>query len=94
MAIWEHIRNSTPHRLYENGSPESVLSNRGNGIVVLILKVKIFNFEKIDFWPKIYEYTLEDQWSFGKLCTVTAKCGATKMDCVLDYQIQIYLYTR
>ena len=61
VAILEHIRNSTRYKLYIDGSSESPLSNRGNGIAELILTVKILNFEKIDFCAKIYENCLEEQ---------------------------------
>ena len=40
MAVWQHIRNSTPDNLYANNCPES-----GSGI--LIFRVEILNFEKI-----------------------------------------------
>ena len=62
MVIGEHIRNSTPYKLYANGSPEYRLFNRSNGIAEIILWVKILNFKKFDFQPKIYENSLEDQW--------------------------------
>ena len=67
MAIWEHIRNSTPYTLYANGCPESTISKLEEGIAVLILRVEILNFEKIVFWPKIYEYSLQDQWPVGNI---------------------------
>ena len=47
MAIWEHIRNSTPYRLYANGSSEGSLSNHGSGIPEIIFWVEILNFKKI-----------------------------------------------
>ena len=67
MAIVEHIRNSTPNRLHANGSPEGTLLNRDSGIAGVILRVKILNLEKIDFWPKIHENSVENQWSFGNI---------------------------
>ena len=64
MAILEHIRKSTPLKLYANGNPDRLLSNHGSGIVKQTLRVEILNFEKIDFWPKMYENPVEDQWPF------------------------------
>ena len=64
MAIWEHIRNSIPYRLYANGSPEGPLSNRNSRIAEIVLWIEILNFKEIDFWLKTYEYSLEDQWRF------------------------------
>ena len=60
IAIWEHVTNSTLYKLYANDSPESALSYHGKGIAVLILRIEILNFEKIDFWLKIYENSVED----------------------------------
>ena len=63
----EYIRNTTAYRLYANGSPKDALSNRSSGIAGIILKVKILNImKKIDFCPKIYKNSLEDQWPFWK----------------------------
>ena len=44
VAIWGHIRNSTPYRLYGDGSLWDPLSNRGSEIADLILRVEILNF--------------------------------------------------
>ena len=52
--------NQTPFRLYENGSPDIPIFNHGSGIAELILGNEIFNFEKIEFWSKIYENSLEN----------------------------------
>ena len=52
--------NNATYKQYANGSPEESLSKRGYGIAELILRVEILKFEKIDFWPKIYESSLED----------------------------------
>ena len=60
-----HISNSTPCRLYANDGPE--VSNRDSGIVAIILRVEIFNYEKFNFWSKSYENSLEDQWPFWEL---------------------------
>ena len=44
----KHIRNSTPYRLYVNGSLEGFLLNRGRGITGIILKVqKNFRFPHV-----------------------------------------------
>ena len=66
VAIWQHIRNSTPYRLYANGSSDDPLSNCGSGIAEIILWVEILNFKKIVFWAKIYGNSL-DQWLFGNI---------------------------
>ena len=58
------IRDSTKYRLYAGDSPENTLSNRGSAIAAIILWVKILNFKKIDFWSKILENSVEDQWPF------------------------------
>ena len=50
----EHIKNSTPYRLYAYYSPKGALLYRGSGIAGRILRIKIFNFEKIEFLPKKY----------------------------------------
>ena len=63
MTILEPIRNTTPYRLYANGSSEARLSKRYSGIAGIILRVEIVNCEKTDFCTKIYENSLEDQWS-------------------------------
>ena len=64
MAFLEHIRNSTQCRLYANDSPEDPLSSHDGGIAEIIWRVKILNFKKIDFWPRIYDNSLEDQRPF------------------------------
>ena len=66
MAIWEHIRNITPYRLYANDSPEGPLTNRDSGIAKVILWVKRMNIKNF-FCLKIYENSLEDQWPFGNI---------------------------
>ena len=53
MAIMEHITNSIPYRLYVNDSAECSLVNHSGGVAVIIVRVKIFICEKIDFWPKM-----------------------------------------
>ena len=63
----EHTRNSKPYRLYANDSTEGPLSNRSSEIAVLISRVEIFNFEKIDSKPKIFESSLEDQCPFWNI---------------------------
>ena len=40
VGISEHIRHSTPYRLYANGCPEYPLSNHGSGIAKIILRVE------------------------------------------------------
>ena len=61
MAIRELTRNSTPHRLYANGSPDSRLSKCGSGVAEIILRFKKLNFEKkkINFCSKIYDNSLK-----------------------------------
>ena len=67
MTIWEHVRDITPYRVYGNGCSADLLSNRCIGIAEVILKVGIWNFEKIDFWPRTYKNSLEDHWPFGNV---------------------------
>ena len=55
------IRNGTMYRLYTNGSPEGSLSNCGSRISGIIMGQIFAILIKIDFWPKIYEKSLEDQ---------------------------------
>ena len=43
VAIWEHAMNSTPYRLYANGSVEGSLSSFSSGKSEIILGR--------DFWP-------------------------------------------
>ena len=62
MAILEQIKNSTPYRLYANGELNTT-SNRGSGIAELVLRVEIFNFKKIFFWPK-------NIWKFSRRSVV------------------------
>ena len=64
MAILEHVKHSTPYRLFANGSTESALLHSGSRLAALVWRVEIFNFEKIDFWPKIFGNSLEDRWPF------------------------------
>ena len=64
VAICEHIRNSTANGLYANGGSKVPLSIRGSGIAILILRIEILNFEKIIFWPRIYEDSFGDHWQF------------------------------
>ena len=46
MIILEYIGNSTPYRLFADGSLESALSNRGSGIAEPIFKIVILNLKK------------------------------------------------
>ena len=64
MGILEHIRNSTPYRVFANGSSEGPLSNRDRAGSCNNFRVKTYNFQTIDFLPKIYENSLDDEWPF------------------------------
>ena len=44
----ENMVNRAPYSLYANGSSEGPFLNRGSGIVGIILRVEILNFEKIE----------------------------------------------
>ena len=46
QATLEHIRNSTPTRLYANGSPGHAFSNRGSEIALKILRFEKLNLKK------------------------------------------------
>ena len=50
MEICEHIRNSTPYRLYSDDTTGGAVSNRGSRIAELTI-----------FVPKLYENALEDK---------------------------------
>ena len=71
MAILDHIRSSISTRFYANGSLKGTLSNRGNGLVELIMGVKILNVSKNRFLTKISGFflknSLEDQWAFWNI---------------------------
>ena len=61
MCILEYIRKNTPYRLYANASPVGLLLKRDSRIVGIILKVEMLNFEKFNFWPKMYANSLEEK---------------------------------
>ena len=54
MAIWKHIRNSTPYKLCINGSPEGTLSNHGIMIAEISVGKSRFRISKKPLFGQKY----------------------------------------